>query len=359
MLARPAREWFGQKTPEVSGVMMSANLPAIAVIIPYFQRKRGLLTKAVYSVLTQQVEAGIHLIVVDDSSPIPAEGELADLLEPYKNQITLKRIPNGGVSHARNVGLDCVRDGIPYVAFLDSDDIWRPGHLARAIRALQNGDDFYFADFRRHDWENSAFARCSTFHPEEHSPLREDDGLFRFDGDFFEQVLRNNPIGTSTVVYRFERFQQLRFDEGLTVSGEDILFWLSIVQNNKSVVFSDHVECDYTAGVNICYDAKWGTEAGMEVSYNDILMLSIVVQRLHLSSGSQQRLGIQSHKLATVLVEQVLHSALRARITSLRWLVKLFWHNWTLCVRSIFDVFCIRAAKALRFESPKSKTPST
>ncbi|MGC1614965.1 MAG: glycosyltransferase family A protein [Candidatus Acidiferrum sp.] len=337
---------------------MSASLIPVAVIIPYFQRKPGLLKKAIYSVIHQKVNAEIQLIVIDDSSPIPAEAELAGIPDGWRNRIILSRVPNGGVSHARNLGLDRVRDDITYVAFLDSDDVWRPDHLARAIRALQNGDDFYFADFTRHDWNTSAFARCMTFHPKEHHPLDDAQGLFRFGGSFFEQVLRNNPIGTSTVVYRHERFRQLRFEEGLTISGEDILFWLEILYKNEGVVFSDQIECDYDAGVNICYDAKWGTEAGIQVAYNDILMLGIVLKRFQLSPESKQRLRNQRQTLSTALVEQALHRLLRAKLASLRWLARLFWHDRSICIRSTLEVLFSRRVRTLRPQTPSSKTPS-
>jgi|HubBroStandDraft_6_1064221.scaffolds.fasta_scaffold06817_3 succinoglycan biosynthesis protein ExoW len=337
---------------------MSVDPTLVAVIIPYFQRKPGLLKKAVDSVVNQQVDANIQLIVIDDSSPIPAEAELTDLPESWRTRIILSRVPNGGVSHARNLGLDRVRDGVTYVAFLDSDDAWRPGHLARAIRALSSGGDFYFADFTRHDWGTSAFARCATFHPQEHPRLDDGQGLFRFSGNFFEQVLRNNPIGTSTVLYRFERFRQLRFEEGLTISGEDILFWLDILYKNERVMFSDRIECDYAAGVNICYDAKWGTEAGIQVSYNDILMLGMALERFQVSPEVQRRLRRQSQALSTVLVEQVLHRLLRAKFISLRWLGKHFWRNWRICTRSTFEVLFSRVARALRLRAPSSKTPS-
>lgn len=343
---------------QILGATISVNATPVAVIIPYFQRKPGLLKKAIHSVINQQVDAEIQLIVIDDSSPIPAQAELTDIPESWRSRITSVRVPNGGVSHARNLGLDRVRDDITYVAFLDSDDVWRPEHLARAMRALRSGDDFYFADFTRHDWSTSAFARCKTFHPEEHPPLEDSQRLFRFSGDFFEQVLRNNPIGTSTVVYRFERFRHLRFEEGLTTSGEDILFWLNILHKNEKVVFSDQVDCDYDAGVNICYDAKWGTEAGIQVSYNDILMLDMVRERFPLSPDFTRRLRDQSQTLSTVLVEQVLHCLLHARIFSLRWLSKLFWHNWKLCFRSTFEVLYSRAARALRLYTPDNKRPS-
>src|SRR5262249_56328592 len=82
--------------------------------------------------------------------------------------------------------------------------------LFRSLSALQASGDFYFADFARHDWTNSAFSRCPTFHPQEHRPLPNSQNLFRFSGNFFEQILRNNPIGTSTVVRSEEHTSELQ-----------------------------------------------------------------------------------------------------------------------------------------------------
>ncbi len=45
----------------------------IAVVIPYFQRKEGLLAQAIRSVIAQRDVDDVRIVVVDDASPIPAE----------------------------------------------------------------------------------------------------------------------------------------------------------------------------------------------------------------------------------------------------------------------------------------------
>jgi succinoglycan biosynthesis protein ExoW len=49
----------------------------ICVVIPYFQRQSGVLRKALLSVAAQQgCTHQVQVLVVDDASPVPAEGEL-------------------------------------------------------------------------------------------------------------------------------------------------------------------------------------------------------------------------------------------------------------------------------------------
>lgn len=79
----------------------------------------------------------------------------------------------------------------------------------------------------------------------------------------FDQILRRNIIGTFTVVYRFEKFQALRFREEFVYAGEDYLFWLELSMLTKKIVFSSLCECRYGAGVNIFSGSGWGTEKSL------------------------------------------------------------------------------------------------
>ena len=46
----------------------------IGVVIPYFQRMPGLLNRALRSVAAQEGQHPLQVYVVDDTSPVPAEG---------------------------------------------------------------------------------------------------------------------------------------------------------------------------------------------------------------------------------------------------------------------------------------------
>ena len=100
----------------------------IAVIIPYFQCESGILAKALNSVFLSEVASDVHIILVDDQSPVSAKDELATL-GSTRFPVTVIEQVNAGPGGARNTGLENLPAGTDYVAFLDSDDVWSPRHL--------------------------------------------------------------------------------------------------------------------------------------------------------------------------------------------------------------------------------------
>lgn len=96
--------------------------PLVSVIIPTFNRG-WTIADAVESVLVQDYRP-FELIVVDDGSTDDTE----QVLMRYGAEIRVIRQGNRGVSAARNTGIQHSRGEL--IAFLDSDDTWRPGKLA-------------------------------------------------------------------------------------------------------------------------------------------------------------------------------------------------------------------------------------
>ena len=100
-----------------------ADLPDISVVLASHNRA-ALLPRAIASVLAQE-GARFELIVVDDFSTDDTRPYLAALSDPRIRIVLAAR--NLGPSGARNLGLAEARAEI--VAFLDSDDAYRPGRL--------------------------------------------------------------------------------------------------------------------------------------------------------------------------------------------------------------------------------------
>jgi GT2 family glycosyltransferase len=88
-----------------------------------------MIGEAVDSVLGQSF-ADFELIVVDDGS---TDGT-ADQLTRYGAKLRVFSTPREGVSAARNTGVSHAAGR--YIAFLDSDDLWRPGKLARQAQFM-------------------------------------------------------------------------------------------------------------------------------------------------------------------------------------------------------------------------------
>jgi glycosyltransferase involved in cell wall biosynthesis len=108
-----------------------SDTPEISVVIATYNRRHS-LPRAIESVLTQ-VGVTFELIVVDDASTDDTRAWLATLTDPRLRVIAAPN--NLGPSGARNLGLEASRG--EFVAFLDSDDAYRPGRLAVPVAALR------------------------------------------------------------------------------------------------------------------------------------------------------------------------------------------------------------------------------
>lgn len=95
----------------------------ISIVIPVYNVGE-LLHKSVDSVLSQN-QNDCEIIIVDDGST-DGSGAMCDeyLIHPCVKVIHKK---NGGLSSARNAGIDVAEGG--YLMFLDSDDYLRPGSV--------------------------------------------------------------------------------------------------------------------------------------------------------------------------------------------------------------------------------------
>ncbi|MFP4446418.1 MAG: glycosyltransferase family 2 protein [Desulfosudaceae bacterium] len=108
----------------------SSHTPvAISVIIPTYNRA-VLVTEAVGSALAQE-GPDVEVIVVDDGST----DDTGRVLDAFGSRIIRVTQPNLGVSAARNAGAD--RASGSHLAFLDADDLWLPGKLARQAAFFQ------------------------------------------------------------------------------------------------------------------------------------------------------------------------------------------------------------------------------
>jgi glycosyltransferase involved in cell wall biosynthesis len=98
--------------------------------------------RALRSVLTQRA-VDLAVVVVDDGG---TDGTGAAVDGLGDERVTCLALPaSGGVSAARNAGLDLARSD--WVAFLDDDDLWAPDKLSRQLEAAEAaGADFVYCD---------------------------------------------------------------------------------------------------------------------------------------------------------------------------------------------------------------------
>lgn len=105
----------------------------VSVVVPAYQAER-FLAEALQSAVDQE-PAPFEIIVVDDGST-DRTGEIARGFGPA---VTVIRQENAGPAAARNRGIAATTGDL--VTFLDADDLWPTGSLARRLEALRSHPD--------------------------------------------------------------------------------------------------------------------------------------------------------------------------------------------------------------------------
>lgn len=104
---------------------MISKSVSISVIIPIYNAEKS-LSKCIESVISQTY-TNIEILLIDDGST-DKSGEICDKFALKDNRIKVIHKNNGGVSNARNVGLDISRG--EWIVFVDSDDWCESNYLS-------------------------------------------------------------------------------------------------------------------------------------------------------------------------------------------------------------------------------------
>lgn len=115
----------------------------ISVIIPVYNKEKYIET-SLKSVLDQPFK-DIEVIIVNDGST-DRSLEIIMVFAESDTRVRVFDVPNGGVSSARNIGLENARGD--WIQFLDADDILEPDFLENAIQVVKKENaDILFSGF--------------------------------------------------------------------------------------------------------------------------------------------------------------------------------------------------------------------
>ena len=109
-------------------------MPQISVIVPVY-KVEDCLNRCVDSILKQSF-SDFELILIDDGSPDQC-GAICDEYAKKDNRIVVIHQNNGGLSAARNAGIDWAfaNSQSEWLTFIDSDDWVHPEYLERLLNA--------------------------------------------------------------------------------------------------------------------------------------------------------------------------------------------------------------------------------
>lgn len=221
----------------------------VSIIVPAYNCIKS-LEYCVHSIL-YQIYSDFQLILVDDGST-DGSSELCDKLAAEDKRIRVIHKPNGGVSSARNAGID-VADG-EYITFCDSDDYLEPDYIETLLKTAKSNPDCghiwcCFQTVSGYQKEN-ATSNYSSVKPILHYTLQDYMNLHEMwlDASPCNKLYRTDIVQTAKV----------RFPEDLSL-GEDWLFNLAYIdasENDRIAVITKPLY-NYVRGNNDSLDSKY------------------------------------------------------------------------------------------------------
>ncbi|MBE7006057.1 MAG: glycosyltransferase family 2 protein [Ruminococcaceae bacterium] len=195
--------------------------PLISVILPIYNMELY-LERCLDSILGSSYH-NLEIICVDDGSK---DGSL-EILRRYEAadpRVIVIAKENGGVSSARNAGLDRMTGA--FVSFIDPDDFIHPRYFELLFRALTEANaDISICGFRRVEDKDLPLP----------TDLEEDAGAAAETLDCV-QLFKNHDYRSLCWgrLFRAALLRGLRFDEGLNYS-EDSAFFASVGEHNPQM----------------------------------------------------------------------------------------------------------------------------
>lgn len=201
----------------------------ISVIVPIFNVSKY-LSRCLKSIIAQTYP-NLEIILIDDGSTDNSL-EIAQDFKAIDNRIILKSKPNGGVSSARNLGLDLASGD--YIAFVDPDDYLDARMYEIMVKEIEDADILVC----NHEITNK-FELVDLNHFNYQKRVLHNDECVNY---LFYPQLGNgiNAVVIWNKLYKQELFLTLRFNENfLRAQDEELIFKLLL--NSSKVVLINQV----------------------------------------------------------------------------------------------------------------------
>ena len=198
----------------------------VSVIVPVYNVEQY-LESCIESILLQSF-TDFELILIDDGSSDNC-GLICDQYSEIDSRIKVLHKTNGGLSSARNAGLDIASGEL--VTFVDSDDVIHPQMIEKMLAILEETN----ADI--------VSTGLKTFRSD--SPFILDVGDINYQvlmrNEFIDQLYPENfgkiSVSACGKIYRMKLFDSIRFPEGLIY--EDLHIYLNVLMNCKIITVTD------------------------------------------------------------------------------------------------------------------------
>ena len=213
----------------------------ISVIIPVYNAENYL--EQCLNSIKNQTYKNFEVIIVNDGSKDNTEVICKRFLEDDSRFRYFSK-ENGGVSSARNFGLDNANGH--YITFIDGDDWVEHNHLEILIKSItENNSDIAICSYKEFDNNIDTYYTIVYTKQEKNllnfEKMNRDDFLIIFPKLMSINVCFNNAVAK---LFRKELVTNLRFDTSIKY-GEDLDFYFSLYLNVESISYVDELTYVY------------------------------------------------------------------------------------------------------------------
>lgn len=225
------------------------HLPLISAIIPVYNAETY-LPRCVESV-RKQTYTNLEILLIDDGST-DSSGEICDKYVGEDLRIKAIHIPNGGVSRARNTGLErCTGE---YETFIDADDLVSERYIERLYETAVR--------------LNAQIVTCAALNSEENEvrlswEVKPAQPYMVFLNDQFDYLGEPAKVSVWGALYAKAAIREICFDVNLH-AGEDALFFAQVFNHCKKFAYLPEKLYQYisykTSSYHGPYNRKTATE---------------------------------------------------------------------------------------------------
>jgi len=171
-------------------ILLKRKKLKVSIILPNYNSSKS-IEKTISSVLKQTYK-NWDLFIVDDNS----DKNTKNILSKYKKNKKIKILylkKNKGAAYCRNLAIKKSRSY--YIAFIDSDDLWKKNKLSLQINFMQKNNHFFtytnYKTFKLNSPAKNTILTPSKFN--------------------FNSFVKNTSIATSTMIVKRSLTKKIRF----------------------------------------------------------------------------------------------------------------------------------------------------
>ena len=201
----------------------------VSVIVPVYNGE-NYISNFIKEITRQSIFEHLCVIFVNDGSTDRTLEKLKELENNYPDNIKVLSKKNGGVSSARNAGMEILET--KYFSFVDIDDMMHPNLCEKLYEIIQQTDaDMVCAGIEKVTVEQLESLEIPLLQKTANVKVLNSEAAIR--------KLLQNPEQNAVYskIYRTDTLGKLRFDERLAIS-EDKLFVFYCMMNSKKISVS-------------------------------------------------------------------------------------------------------------------------